>query len=225
MLPGATELSARRKRPGRSAPAQRDPERTRERLLQAAFREIYRLGFQSAGLDAILAAAGVTKGALYHHFDSKEALGYAIVEEIISELTSDRWMRPLEQSKGQNPIDTLIGIAQSIPSRQVDVKRGCPLANLTQEMSLLNEEFRKRLERIFQAWQQSIAAALRDGQHAGSVRGDLVPEEAASFLIAMFEGYEVVAKNAQDTRVWNLGIRNIVSWLNTLRAPRKARQG
>jgi hypothetical protein len=48
----------------------------------------------------------------------------------------------------------------------------------------------------------------------------LVPEETASFLIAMVEGYEVLAKNAQDAKVWNMGIRNIVSWLSSLRAPR-----
>ena len=53
----------------------RDSERTRERLLLAASREIYRVGFQSASLDTILAVAGVTKGALYYHFESKEALG------------------------------------------------------------------------------------------------------------------------------------------------------
>ena len=41
-------------------------------------------GFQSASLDTILASAGVTKGALYYHFNSKEALGYAVVEEIIA---------------------------------------------------------------------------------------------------------------------------------------------
>ena len=52
----------------------RDPERTRERLLQAAFREIHRSGFQSASIDTILAATNVTKGALYYHFESKEAL-------------------------------------------------------------------------------------------------------------------------------------------------------
>jgi len=33
----------------------------------------------------------------------------------------------------------------------------------------------------------------------------------------MVEGYEVLAKNAQDAKVWNAGIRNIVNWLNSLR--------
>ena len=45
---------------------------------------MYRSGFRSADLDAILAAAGVTKGALYYHFDNKEALGYAVVDELIA---------------------------------------------------------------------------------------------------------------------------------------------
>jgi TetR/AcrR family transcriptional regulator, transcriptional repressor for nem operon len=197
----------------------RDPEGTRQRLLQAAFREVYRYGFQSAGIDAILAATNVTKGALYYHFESKEALGQAIIEEIVAEITRDRWLRPLGQSKDKNPIDALIAIVRAIPSRPKDVKRGCPLVNLTQEMSQLNEQFRKRLGIIFKAWQEGIATVLREGQYAGTVRRDLVPEETASFLIALVEGYEVLAKNAQDAKVWNMGIKNIVSWLNSLRAP------
>src|ERR1700734_1499207 len=197
----------------------RDPERTRERLLQAAFREVHRSGFQSAGIDTILAATNVTKGALYYHFESKEALGYAIVEEIVAKLTADRWMLPLQRNKDKDPIDTLIAIVRAIPHRPRDVKGGCPLVNLAQEMSQLDEQFRKRLERIFQAWQGGIAVALRRGQSEGTVRRDLVPEETASFLIAMVEGYEVLAKNAQDVGVWNTGLKNIVGWLRSLRAP------
>jgi TetR/AcrR family transcriptional regulator, transcriptional repressor for nem operon len=197
----------------------RNPERTRERLLQAAFREVFKVGFQSAGIDAILATTNVTKGALYYHFESKEALGYAIIEEIIAKLTRDRWMLPLQRSKDKDPIDALIGVVRAIPAGPRDVKGGCPLVNLTQEMSQLDEQFRKRLERIFHAWQEGIAMALRRGQSEGTVRRDLVPEETASFLIALVEGYEVLAKNAQDAKVWNMGIRNIVGWLSSLRAP------
>jgi TetR/AcrR family transcriptional repressor of nem operon len=203
----------------------RDPERTREHLLQAAFREVYRYGFQSAGIDTILAATNVTKGALYYHFESKEALGYAIIEEIIAKLTRDRWMLPLQRSKDKDPIDTLIGIVRAIPHRPRDVRHGCPLVNLAQEMSQLDEQFRKRLERIFHAWQEGIAMALRTGQSQRTVRRDLVPEQTASFLIAMVEGYEVLAKNAQDAKVWNLGIRNIVGWLRSLRPPDNHKRG
>ena len=208
----------------RRATRLRDPQGTRQRLLQAAFREVDRYGFQSAGIDTILAATNVTKGALYYHFASKEALGHAVIEEIVAEFTRDRWLRPLQHSKEKNPIDALIAIVQAIPARPGDVKHGCPLVNLTQEMSQLNEQFRKQLERIFKAWQEGIATTLREGQSAGTVRRDLVPEETASFLIAMVEGYAVLAKNAQDAKVWNLGIRNIVEWLRSLRPPGNRKQ-
>ena len=196
-----------------------DAQQTRERLLQAAFREVYKVGYQNAGIDTILAATNVTKGALYYHFESKEALGHAIIEEIVAVITRDRWMLPLERSNDKDPIDALIGIVQAIPARPKDVRNGCPLVNLAQEMSRLDEQ----LERIFQAWQEGIATALRKGQDTGTVRRDLVPEETASFLIAMVEGYEVLAKNAQDTKVWNAGIRNIEGWLRSLRANTKGR--
>ena len=201
----------------------RDPERTRDRLLQAAFREIHRSGFQSAGIDTILAATNVTKGALYYHFESKEALGYAVVEEKIAKLTHDRWLRPM-QSEG-DAIDILIGVVRRIPDSPKDVRAGCPLLLLSQEMSPLDEQFRKRLERIFLDWQKGVATLLRKGKSQGTVRRDLNPDETASFLIATVEGYATLAKNAQDPKVWKAGIRNIVGWLKSLRAPRQSRRG
>jgi TetR/AcrR family transcriptional repressor of nem operon len=218
-------MLATRKNPRRRTARLRDPERTRERLLQAAFRQVYRYGFQSAGIDTILAATNVTKGALYHHFDSKEALGLAIIEEIVATFPRDRWLLPLQRSKDKDPVDALIGIVRAIPARPKDLRGGCPLVNLAQEMSQLDEQFRKRLERIFHAWQEGVALALRRGQYQGTVRRDLVPEETASFLIAMVDGYEVMAKNAQDAKVWNMGIKNIVGWLNSLRASGNRKRG
>jgi TetR/AcrR family transcriptional repressor of nem operon len=199
----------------RKATRLRDPERTRERLLQAAFREVYRSGFQSASLDAVLATAGVTKGALYYHFGSKEALGYAIVEEIIAPNLRDKWLGPLQ--KTSDPIDTLIGIVQAESVRPEDVRGGCPLNNLAQEMSPLDEGFRKRLKTVFHEWQDSIASALRAGQSQGKVRRDVEPTEAAGFLIAMVEGYVSLAKNAQDAKVSKMGKKNMVGWLRSLR--------
>jgi TetR/AcrR family transcriptional repressor of nem operon len=210
-------MSAARKNPKRRATRLRDPERTRERLLQAASREIYRSGFQSAGLDTILASAGVTKGALYYHFKSKEALGYAVVEEVIAPDNHGQWVRPLQS--GKDPIDTLIGIVQGLSVRPADVRGGCRLINLAQEMSPLDAGFRKRLAMVFHGWREAVASVLREGQTHGRVRRDLEPADAAGLLIAMVEGYGSLAKNAQDPKVMKAGIRNIVDWLRSLRSP------
>src|ERR1700679_3675330 len=155
-------MSAIRKRLHRArATTSRNPERTRELLLQAACQEIYRSGYRSADLDAILAAAGVTKGALYYHFVSKEALGYAVVEEIIASNLHQKWVRPLRDA--QNPIDVLVCIIQSESLKREDVQRGCPLLNLSQEMSGLDEGFRKRTAQVYKDWHDAMASALREG--------------------------------------------------------------
>ena len=201
----------------------RDSGRTRERLLQAASREIYKLGFQSASLDTILAVAGVTKGALYYHFDSKEALGYAVVDELIAPDVRGKWVRPLQG--GKDPIDALIGAVQGIPVLPANVRGGCQLNNLAQEMSPLDAGFRKRLAIIFDAWREAVASTLREGQTHGSVRRDVQPAVAAGLLIAMVEGYASLAKNAQDPKVMKAGIRTIVIWLRSLRAQGNHKRG
>src|ERR1700680_1394545 len=178
-------MLAARKSPKRRATRLRDSERTRERLLQAASREIYRSGFQSASLDAILASARVTKGALYHHFKNKEALGYAVVEEVISPDVRGTWVRSLQSVK--DPIEALIGIVQRIPVRPEDVCGGCQLNNLAQEMSPLDAGFRKRLAIIFDDWRGAVASVLREGQTHGSVRRNVEPADAPGLLIALVE--------------------------------------
>jgi AcrR family transcriptional regulator len=112
-------------------------------LLQAAFQEVYHSGFQGSDLEAILDRAGVTKGALYHHFENKEALGYAVVDEVLATMMRDKWLRPLEHAK--NPIDALARIVRSTSTKPEWLRRGCPINNLAQEMSPLDEGFRRRL--------------------------------------------------------------------------------
>ena len=74
---------------------------TRELLLGAAAREIHAHGFQAASLSRILAETGVTKGALYHHFPSKLALGYAVVDECYAPRLRKHWIDPLADPSGE----------------------------------------------------------------------------------------------------------------------------
>jgi TetR/AcrR family transcriptional regulator, transcriptional repressor for nem operon len=211
-------MLAVRKKPKRNVRTPRDPGRTRVRLLQAAFQEMYRSGFRSADLDAILAAAGVTKGALYYHFDDKEALGYAVLDEVMSSDLHRKWVRPLRNAK--DPIDALVRIVQSESLKREDVRRGCPLLNLSQEMSGLDEGFRRRTARLFRDWHDAIAGALREGQKRGLVRSDIDANETATFLIATYEGYVVLTKNSQDPRTMQSGQKRVSGHLESLRPAR-----
>jgi AcrR family transcriptional regulator len=196
----------------------RDAARTRERLLRAAFQEMHRSGFRSADLNAILAAAGVTKGALYYHFDNKEALGYAVVDEIIASNLHQKWVQPLRNAK--DPLHVLVSIIQSESLKREDVQRGCPLLNLSQEMSGLDEGFRKRTARVYKHWHDAMAEALRKGQKRGVVRSDINANETATFLMAAWEGYVALGKNSQDPRLMESGQRRVSGHIESLRPAR-----
>lgn len=194
----------------------RAPVQTRERLMNAAFEEVYHNGFQGSDLKAILAKAGVTKGALYHHFDGKEALGHAVVEHVIARITQDKWLAPLDDV--DDPIDALLGILDDTGTSDAEVNGGCPLNNLAQEMSPLDEGFRRRLSEIFTNWIGGVTDALRLGQINGKVRNDIDARDTATFLVAAYEGYISLAKTAQDGRVLVAGMKQLRVYLESLRA-------
>ena len=68
----------------------RDPEKTRAAILDAAYDQVYHRGFQTVTVDEMLNKTHLTKGAFYSHFKSKDELGYALVDEVLREMTLDR---------------------------------------------------------------------------------------------------------------------------------------
>src|SRR6267142_1046881 len=76
----------------------RSPENTRQRILDAAFDEFYKNGFQGGSLNRIVDDAATTKGALFHHFKGKKHLGYAVVREVIHPHFKKQWSDPLANS-------------------------------------------------------------------------------------------------------------------------------
>ena len=191
---------------------------TRKILLDAAYLEIQHYGFQAASLTSILSHTGLTKGALYHHFPDKLALGYAVVDDVIKKEIIDFWVTPLADC--ENPIDCLVNILHQAGQEcgQEYAQRGCPLNNLAQEMSSVDEAFRQRINHIYMLWRQGISHALAKGQTNGIVRPGVNTEAAATFIVAAIEGCVGMAKNAQDVTVLHECGEGLIHYLESLRA-------
>ncbi|MEC9364133.1 TetR/AcrR family transcriptional regulator [Sinimarinibacterium flocculans] len=198
-------------------PARRQPDRTRQTLLECAFEEMHRSGFRAASLDAILESSGVTKGALYHHFGSKTALGYAVVEEVVRPWVEASWRPVLE---ADDCIAAAVAVCQELTRQRTvrAIEYGCPFNNLINEMSPVDEGFRKRLQQILDDWREGIVAALRKGQAQGVVRADVVAEDAAAFIISAVEGCVGMAKSKRSREFLESGMRGLIAYLETLRS-------
>ncbi len=170
--------------PGRT----RDPEGTRARLVENAFREIHAHGYAGASLDRILASSGVTKGALYHHFKNKADLLHAVIDEAIQPMVVERWLGPLQES--DDPIRTLAESTRTMMAEATpeEMCRGCPLNNLTQELAGADEYFRRHRDRIADDCRAGIRAAFERGQEAGNVRKNVDAAAVASLVFATYQG-------------------------------------
>ena len=197
---------------------ERNPEATRKRILEAAFMEIYRKGFQGMRLDDVLNTTELTKGALYHHFPNKRALGYAVVDEVILPIMDEMWLEPLK--KASDPMQGLIDVVEQLPEMKPPeiIEYGCPLNNLAQEMSPLDEGFRQRLDYVFRLWHDVTEEALERAKHQGKLRESIDSDETATFIMAALEGCIGIAKNAQSIERLRACNRGLVDYLHSLKA-------
>lgn len=197
----------------------RNPDETRDCLLDAAMQEIHLHGFHGASLKRILEDTGFTKGALYHHFPTKQALGYAVVEERLTAFIREIWIEPLKAYK--DPIEGLMQVTRQAREAMGEVtllRLGCPLNNLAQEMSSTDEGFRQRIHDVYMLWHRSIVEALSRGQGAGIIRDDVDCDSAAMFIVASIEGAVGMAKNAQKADILTSCMRAAFEYLEHLRA-------
>ena len=194
----------------------RNPEQTRAALLEAAFKEIYEHGYQAASLERILANTSLTKGALYHHFPNKHALGIAVIREVITQQVIEENAGPMLDT--DDPIAVMLAHIDGCLSESAapELEFGCPLHNLVQEMSPLDEDFRKHLQEIQFAWQKILSDALARGQAKGNVRPELDCDEVALFIVAAVEGCKGTTKSMQSFETFRGCMNQLKGYIKTL---------
>ena len=196
--------------------ATRNPQKTRDRLLQTAFQEMHIHGYQGMRIDEILRLSGLKKGAFYHHFNSKKELGYAILEEQIKPLIEHIWIEPLTEI--DNPIQELPQFLGSLGKHIPPLMRehGCPLNNLAQEMACLDEGFQQRIARLFSDWIDAFETVLKKGQQQGYIRKGVNCHQVARFLVAALEGCIGLFKVERSPEQWQACQLQIAAYLTSL---------
>jgi len=180
----------------------RDPEKTRAHILEVAFREIYHQGFQGVSIDRIIGETEVTKGAFFHHFATKNDLGYALVDEVLREMILDRWIRPLAAYK--NPLQGILKRFKVLTEEMndEDLSRGCPLNNLAQEMSAVDPLFRKKIRAVMTLWIDETERYLKKAQEGGFLKPDADTRQLAVFIVMLEEGAFGLVKSMADRNIF-----------------------
>lgn len=167
---------------------------TREKILDVAYDTFYTHGYHATGLSTILTKAGVQKGSLYHFFKSKKELALAVIKERIDARFQAKYS-PLLQA--ERPLQALLDFLSH--SENFDLKRGCPLGKLVQELSSTDEDFRAALAKVYESYEGIIEQSLQ----TAIGQSELSPRDAqklATFITSLIGGAIQRARLGNDER-------------------------
>lgn len=156
---------------------------TRATVLLAAARVFESRGFAAATISDILEEAGVTKGALYFHFDSKESLAREIVSSQVS------W-RDKSPEREQNPVQRVIDISHAFGM----ALRQDPLARASIRLTLERNTFQTDDPSPYVGWNADVEAILVDAHRAGVMLTHISPAAAARLITSVFTGAQLASE-------------------------------
>lgn len=196
----------------------RDIERTKKEILNVAFMEVFSRGFQGVSVDDIVKKTSLTKGAFYHIFPTKLELGYALVEEVIIPMIIERWIKPLDEF--ENPLEGILKrlkilIGKADPE---ELKLGCPLNNLVQEMAPVDEGFHERLQAGLNLWITEMDKQLKRAQKAGFIKPAINTRQVAHFVVMAHEGFYGMLKGLNDKKAFDALYDSLKMYFSTLEA-------
>ncbi|MFJ9241689.1 TetR/AcrR family transcriptional regulator [Streptomyces sp. NPDC101776] len=172
-----------------------------EKILAAGRSLFEARGYSALGVAEICKAAGVPKGSFYYFYESKEAFALAVVDEHWADQRRE-WARVL--GGDARPLDRLRQLFEETEAGQHAVQQGCGtvlgclFGNLSLEMSNQTEAVRARLQEIFDAQVEMVAAVVGEARD----RGDITvtdAQEAARSVVAQLEGQVMFAKLYNNT--------------------------
>jgi TetR/AcrR family transcriptional repressor of nem operon len=167
------------------------PSPVRERILDAASQLIMDEGFSATSVDAVLAAAGASKGAFFHHFPSKDELGRAVVARYAADDIAlvERLLGEAEDAVS-DPADQYVHFLrayEAVANRLPLDETGCLFASFVYDRLPADGATRNVIAEATDTWRTLVRGKV---EQALAARPPVVEVDAASLADQLFVAYE-----------------------------------
>lgn len=182
-----------------SAMNARNAHTSRDALIQAGTELFKKMGFLAATVDDVCAAAGVSKGAFFHHFESKEALAEACL---------DCWLTGMQETiaaaefqRAASPVDRLAGCMNLFIGvfAEQGITHSCLAGTIVQEVSETHPKLREAANKSFVALTRYMAKLIEEACEGRPCRSDI--ESLACTWTAAMQGALLLHKASRDQTV------------------------
>ncbi|GAB2737344.1 hypothetical protein GCM10027174_08020 [Salinifilum aidingensis] len=180
--------------------------RTRERLLDAAYRQFCAHGINGTSIEAITDDADFTRGAFYSNFGSKEELFLALVErEHHARLQALREefheaIAPLRRAEGKPEPELIEEVIADLLASQPEARQWCLLNTEFRLLAMREPQVAARFLEVKHAFQQQLAELIDTAMASIGLRFSVGAEQLTQILLDQFEAtmQDAVLSGADD---------------------------
>ena len=176
--------------------SERRADTTRQRLIAAAARQFARRSYSMVSLDDILAEAQLTKGAMYFHFPSKQALALAIIDDL-SEMSRAAVTELL--ARRMSGLETLIDLFYLLAVQDIQHEVARAGARLLETL----ENTTSLPTTLWQSWVEFASKLIQEASADGDVVDHADPEDIAIMLVALWVGIRRISDLDQSEHYLN----------------------
>lgn len=172
----------------------RQARNAKDSLLEAAFSVIRAKGYSATTVDDLCAAAGVTKGAFFHHFKSKEDLGVAAADHWSS--TTDALFEAAPYHRHADPLDRVLGYVDF----RKELLQGalpeftCLVGTMVQEAYETSPSIRDACNRSITEHADKVSADIAAAMERYGIDADWTAASLALHTQAVLQGAFILAK-------------------------------
>jgi len=171
---------------------------TKSRLMDIAERRILSSGFAAMSIEEVIKDAGITKGGFFYHFDSKNALVYALMQryrEMEAFIFSDLFKRAQELTS--DPLQQMLVFIKLFAEIMADMEElhpGCLVASITYESHHVNEQVKTITAEIVLDWRNLFQQQFEKIEQVYTPATDVSNSNLADMLSTIIEGGIIVSR-------------------------------
>ena len=170
---------------------------TRQLLLEKGIELLLQHGYNDLGVAALLQATGTPKGSFYHHFASKEDYALQVIDLYMQDVHAG-----LAQCLGDTTHTPLERVRMFFEASEEKYRKqgymGCLLGGLGQELSGINEVFRRKVEQCLDDIARQLAGCLREAVARHELPPGVDADKLAELLVNCWEGAALRTRLRRD---------------------------
>ena len=191
-------------------------EETRQRIVEATAGLFNRKGYRATSMNDVLAATGMQKGGIYHHFASKEVLALAAFRHNTTRLGKAMRSVIAPHRRCIRKLSALFTLSISV-SAGSPVEGGCPILNAGIEADGLDPPLKQAAKEALAGLKNLVVEILEEGIDNKELKEDIDAEQLAIFFISCLEGAIFMMKMDRSTAAVASVVANLENYLEMLR--------